>query len=100
MNYERQSGIMTVKAVDATAYNSWTSGDLNFSQQTLEEILRCLKRQYKVQFIVKSNVDLKQRFTMNFKKEENIGNVMQVLTVVSGNLHYLQNGDKITLFVK
>lgn len=100
MNYERQSGIMTVKAVDATAYNSWTSGDLNFSQQTLEEILRSLKRQYNVQFIVKSNVDLKQKFTMNFKKEETIGNVMQVLTVVSGNLHYLQNGDKITLFVK
>ena len=37
---------------------------------------------------------------MNFKKEENIGNVMQVLTVVSGNLHYQQSGDKITLFVK
>lgn len=98
--YYRSSGKMSKNRVDAVAASLWTKGELNFQSRSLSEILADLERRYCVKFTVAESVDMKKRYTMNFKRDESIDNVLAVLTVVSGNISYKKQQNKITLYAK
>lgn len=96
--YYRSSGKMLKSRVDALAYNSWVSGNLDFAAQPLSGIIKTLERRYGVKFRVESGVDTNKCYTMNFKRDESVENVMKVLSIVSGNLHYRKQGNTITIY--
>lgn len=98
--YDRRNGNMTKSRIDAIAASSWTRGELDFKSRSLEEILGDLERKYRVRFKVMGAVDLKKRYTMNFRSNESIDNVLEVLTVVSGNMSYKKQQDQITLYTQ
>lgn len=98
--YSRSDGSMTKSQVDALAINSWVNGDLDFSNQSLSEMLKILERRYNVKFSVSPGIDMNRRYTMNFKKNETIEKVMTVITVVTGNMSYKKQQNKITLYAK
>ncbi len=98
--YDRRDGNMTKSRIDAVAASSWTKGELNFRSRPLSEILGDLERKYSVKFTVASSVDMNKRYTMKFRREESIDNVLAVLTVVSGNISYKKQQDTITLYTK
>lgn len=95
--YYRSSGKMQKTRVDALACNSWVSGNLDFAAQPLSEIVKTIERRYGVKFRVASGVDMNKRYTMSFKRDEPVENVMRVLTIASGNLRYKKVGSTITL---
>ena len=95
--YNRMDGKMTRLSVDAVAYNSWVTGNLDFTGQPLSEIIKTLERRYKVRFKIMDGVDLNKCYTMSFKQNESIESVMKVLAMVSGNISYKKKGNKITI---
>ena len=99
LTYDRTDGKMSKNRVDALAVNSWVKGDIDFSNQPLSEMLRILERRYNVKIrVASSKIDLKSRYTMSFKKDESIDNVMRVLTVALGNARYDKSGNTIWLY--
>lgn len=99
LTYDRNDGKMTKSRVDALALNSWVNGDIDFSNQPLSEMLKTLERRYNVKVrVTSSKIDLKSHYTMNFKKDESIENVMRVLSVAIGNARYEKTGNTIRLY--
>lgn len=95
--YNRKDGKMTRLSVDAVAYNSWVTGNLDFTGQPLSEIVKTLERRYKVRFKIMDGVDLNKCYTMSLKQNESIESVMKVLAMVYGNISYKKKGNKITI---
>ena len=96
--YDRSDGKMTKNRVDALAFNSWVKGDIDFLDQPLSEMLKVLERRYNVKIRVASGIDLKSHYTMNFKKEEPIENVMRVVSIALGNKRYKKDGNAILIY--
>lgn len=96
--YNRKTGAMRKGRVDALAVDSWTAGNLDFANRPLSEIVRTIERRYGVKIRVEEGVDTSRRYTMNFKKDEPVENVMKVLSIVSGNKGYRKRGNAITLY--
>lgn len=98
LTYYRTDGRMEKHSVDALACNSWVNGNLSFSALSLSEIIKSLERRYGVKFRIMPGVDLNKRYTMNFKHDESVDDVMEVLKVVSGGINYKRVGNDITLY--
>lgn len=98
--YNRISGKMTKRSVDSGMYNQWINGKLLFDQTPLKVIIADLQRRYNVCIKATPAVDLSQQFTMAFRVDEGIDDVMKVLTKISGNLDYIHQQHTITLNVK
>lgn len=98
--YNRISGKMTKRSVDSGKYNQWMNGKLLFDQTPLKVIIADLQRRYNVSIKATPVVDLSQQFTMAFRADEGIDDVMKVLTKISGNLDYIHQQHTITLNVK
>ena len=96
--YDRNDGRMTKSRVDALAINSWVNGDIDFLNQPLSDMLKVLERRYNVKIHVASGIDLKSHYTMNFKKEEPIENVMRVLSIALGNKRYKKDGNVVLIY--
>ncbi len=98
MVYDRSDGKMTKNRVDALTFNSWVKGDIDFLDQPLSEMLKVLGRRYNVKIRVASGIDLNSHYTMNFKKEEPIENVMRVVSIALGNKRYKKDGNAILIY--
>lgn len=98
--YNRISGKITKRSVDSGNYNQWMDGKLLFDQAPLKAIIADLQRRYNVSIKTTSAVDQSRRFTMAFRADEGIDDVMKVLTKISGNLNYIHQHHTIILDVK
>ncbi len=97
-SYDRQNGKIVKNNVDAEKYNCWMKGNLNFEQQTLEDILFTLEHKYNVRFRISPSVDLSRRYTMNFSPQETVTDVMDVISELSKDLKYSHQGKVIKLY--
>lgn len=98
--YNRISGKMTKRSVNSGNYNQWMDGKLLFDQAPLKAIIADLQRRYDVSIKATPAVDLSRRFTMAFRADEGVGDVMRVLEKISGNLNYIHQHHTIILDVK
>lgn len=98
--YNRISGKMTKRSVDSGNYNQWMKGKLLFDQTPLKVIIADLQRRYDVSIKTTPAVDLSRRFTMAFRADEGVGDVMRVLEKISGKLNYIHQHHTIILDVK
>ena len=98
--YYRSDGRMQKQRVDAMAVNSWVNGNIDFSAQTLGQILKTLERHYDVKFDVSRDIDLNRRYTMNFRKGEPLDRVLKVLSMASGNMHYAKKDNTVKLYIE
>lgn len=96
--YNRKDGTMHKNRIDALAYNSWIEGNVDFTSQPLSGIIKTLERRYGVKFTVAKNINLNRCYTMNFRKGESIEQVLKVLSMISGSIHYIKNGNIIQLY--
>ena len=98
--YYRSDGRMQKQRVDAMACNSWVNGNIDFSAQTLGQILKTIERHYDVKFDVSRDIDLNRRYTMNFRNGEPIDRVLKVLSMIYGNMHYAKKGNTVKLYIE
>lgn len=98
--YYRSDGRMQKQRVDAMACNSWVNGNIDFSAQTLGQILKTIERHYDVKFDVSRDIDLNRRYTVNFRNGEPIDRVLKVLSMIYGNMHYAKKGNTVKLYIE
>lgn len=98
--YYRSDGRMQKQRVDAMACNSWVNGNIDFSAQTLGQILKTIERHYDVKFDVSRDIDLNRRYTMNFRNGEPLDRVLKVLSMIYGNMHYAKKGNTVKLYIE
>lgn len=89
--YERANGKMRCHFVDVGDYDGWLEGEINFDAVPLHKILTDIGRKYGVIFNVDSAVDLTRVYSTNFKGDENIEDVMKVLSRIGIGFNYTIN---------
>ena len=90
--YNRVSGEYSVEHLQNLRTEfAWQDNHLNFYMTPLGEILKALRRQYDVQFLVKDSVMLNNRFTLSTAKV-NIIDILRDLEFVS-HISFVDKGD-------
>lgn len=85
---------------DAKKESSWTQGKIRFDEQLLSYILKTLERRYNVHFYYGKDINTEEYYTLEFKHYESIEEVMNVLSILIGNIDYEMKGNGIFLFQK
>lgn len=97
--YNVKSGKMQLSAVNAEDYSSWTNGDLRFIERSLSEVMKVIGRKYDVSFRYDDNINLGELYTIAFREEETIEQVMRVMQSVIGNgMEYSIDEDSVYLY--
>lgn len=98
--YNPNDGFQLSK-VNPDDYMGWTEGKLVFIQKPLSGILKTLERRYNVSYSFDGNINLKELYTVSFKQDETIGQVMRVMSALIGNnANYDMEGNNIYLYLK
>jgi ferric-dicitrate binding protein FerR (iron transport regulator) len=98
VRYQVPQAAPETKTVKAVLYQSWINGQLDFDDQSFEEIAATLHRRYNVN-ISFSNAQLKRcRFTANFEKEASLSRVLTLLGKINGT-GYNANADSTALVI-
>ena len=95
--YHKQNGSFEVFRTDAEKTISWTEGEIRFVNQPLSAILKTLERRYDVTFRYDTHIGIGEIYTMKFKSDETIGEVMRVLALAAGDMEYSIEGNIIFL---
>ncbi|WP_303012325.1 FecR family protein [uncultured Bacteroides sp.] len=82
---------------DPQEYMAWIYGELYFNRQSLSSILKKIERHYDVLFVYDDNINLSEIYTMKFGKNETIEEVMEVLTLLIGNITLYKDDNTIFL---
>ncbi len=98
--YNRISGQMRKTSVDSERYNAWMQGRLVFEQEPLGRVLADVCRKYNIEVVAAPSVDTGRRYTMSFRNDERIDDVMKVITKIAGNLTYQHEHGRIVLKTK
>lgn len=86
---------MTVKQADIEQFTAWMTSRLILDEETFENILKKLERQYNVSFINNNTALTNRRFTARFDIE-NIDQVMKSLSI-SASFKYTVKNNKIII---
>lgn len=98
--YNRVNGMMKKQRVDNYDYSQWMHGRLYFNQAPLKTIIADLQRRYNIRLNIASDVDLSQKYTMAFREDETIDDVMHVLCNISDHLHFTKQNNIIIIYTK
>lgn len=77
--YDKASGIMDKKEVDARTYIGWTQGKFIFDNETLEEIMKQLGRWYATETVYQSPEIKGYRFTGHVDRFDNISTILRMI---------------------
>ncbi len=86
------------RVINLASVNSWTMGDLDFRNTPLNDIISAVSCHYNVDIAFDYAVDLNKRFTMHFRHNEPLSNVLDVITLMGDDLHYTIRGRLVTFY--
>ena len=98
--YSNKNNTFELIHADAKKESSWTQGKIRFEEQLLSYILKTLERRYNVHFYYGKDINTEEYYTLEFKHYESIEEVMNVLSILIGNIDYEMKGNGIFLFQK
>ena len=84
--YSKEKDVFTLEKTNSKDYTSWVQGELRFINESLSDIINQIERRYNVKFRV--DVQSTDLYTMSFKKNETIEDVMRVFTQLVGDVSY------------
>lgn len=82
---------VSIETVTETNTN-WTSGELIFKDLPLKEIIRTLERRFNVSIDIAnpSILDNDDIFTIKFREEDSLSNVLEIIEIVIGDISFKQ----------
>lgn len=83
-----------VKEVHARDYISWLSGEFNFTETSLEEIMQKLSRWYNFEFFFANQEVKEAHFSLKIKRYENVADILKKIEK-TGRAHFNINGRTI-----
>ncbi|MDD2953244.1 MAG: DUF4974 domain-containing protein [Parabacteroides sp.] len=85
--------------INASEVSAWTYGELYFKDQTLLDILPKIERRYNVRIKLSPEIESEDQFSIKFRENETIEDVMRILTLLIQDMTYRQEGDNILLYM-
>lgn len=98
--YNKRTRSGNVLRPDMQDVTAWQRGEIVFRSMTLEEIFTRLERKYPYTFVYSFRTLKEGRFNLTFGQNASIGEVMDIIARVTGNLDYKIAGDKCYLTVR
>lgn len=96
--YNSDSKNFSLRQVDSEDYSGWTEGEIRFIQKPLSSVLKTLGRIYNVEFRYNDKIKLEELYTISFKSDETIEQVIHVLkSIIDDGMRTTINGDTIYL---
>ncbi len=95
--YDKQTSDLTVSTVPANDISAWTSGQLIFSNASLEEILRTLERRFDVRFEIDKNIPLQTNYTIKFLKNDSLEQILSILKEMDKHFSYQKEQDRFKI---
>lgn len=96
--YDNQTSKLKIVDITPDDIPDWKNGNLLFSEVKLGVILQTLTRRFNITFDIDKSIDLSlELYTIKFEHDENLEQILQVLTDVTGNFSYSQKDGKIVL---
>lgn len=93
-SYNAKTGkLLKSQLEDASSLKMWTSGQLIFRNETMDDISRILTRRYDVSIIIQNEQVRKEILNARFDKNESLENVISVLCAYVG-ARYKYEGNK------
>ncbi len=97
-DYDPKTGrLLKAHMDDASSLKMWTSGQLIFRNETVDDISRILNRRYDVRIIIQNDQIRKEMLNARFDKNESLENVISVLCSYVG-ARYKHEGN--TYFIR
>jgi ferric-dicitrate binding protein FerR (iron transport regulator) len=89
---DNETNEVVIEDVDEEDDNSWTSGELIFRDVRLKDIVKTLERQFAIKIEVADPTVLKKKdiFTIKFRKEDSLENVLEIIELVVGDISFKQ----------
>lgn len=102
LSYDNETLAIDIKAVSADETQGWIDGNLIFVDASLDEIIQTLERHFDVSIVlIESNTSQKQKlYTVKFLKNENLKNILNILSDIVGNFSVQKQEGKIILNMK
>lgn len=95
--YHNKDNKFELYKVEPKEFTSWTNGEIRFAEQPLSVILTTIERRYNVSFRYDNHINLTDMYTIKFKLDESIEEVMRVLAFLTGKMSYRIDGRTILL---
>lgn len=87
--YNTDNKQFELNKVESEDYSVWIGGELRFIRQPLSKVFRTLERKYNIEFRLDDNINLNELYTANFKSDETIEQVVNVLiSIIDDDLNY------------
>ena len=99
LTYDKKTSTVNITEVSPTDADGWITGKLIFTDAPFTEILQTLERRYNVTINHTMNVPASKRYTVRFLKNENLEEVLPVLSEMVG-FSYQKQGNKVELIKK
>ena len=96
LEYHNTTGEFQKRKIDASIYSGWTKGELNFVSQSLKEIVKSLERTYNVHILLPPTLNTTDLYTIKFKHQSSINDVLNIITKTIGNLSYTIEDDNMS----
>ncbi|MDR0843818.1 MAG: FecR domain-containing protein [Tannerella sp.] len=91
-----ETGLTEVKQIDPSLVNSWTTGELNFTDQPLSAIAADLERRFDVQIHIQDQTLAEDIFTCHVKETATVEQILHFLKETK-RLNYKINGQEIQI---
>lgn len=98
IEYDKLTGAVSKRNTRIAPVVSWTKGDLVFDEATLREIMNTISRRFDVAIKLPANVNMNRKFTMNFRHDEPLEEILKVITSVQNKYRYRINGRNVTIY--
>jgi ferric-dicitrate binding protein FerR (iron transport regulator) len=96
--YNNQTSTLKINKISSGDIPDWKNGNLLFSDATMGEILQTLKRHFNISFDIDQAIDLStEHYTIKFERNENLEQILQVLTDVAGDFYYFKENGQMVL---
>jgi ferric-dicitrate binding protein FerR (iron transport regulator) len=96
--YNRTSGTLTKRHVDASLITSWIKGDNIIRQMSLEEVARIIERRFAVTVHINSIRYENEYITIKFLKDESLCEVMKALEYLIPELKYKIENNNLYIY--
>lgn len=89
---DNETNEVAIEDIDEDDNRDWTSGELIFKDMLLKDIIKTLERQFNVKIEVANPSVLKKQdiFTIKFRKEDSLENVLEIIEIVVGDISFNQ----------
>lgn len=97
VSYSVKTGMKLSKYVNTSAVESWTTGEIAYTNKTLAEIAKDLERQFDVRISIADQTLAADVFTCHFKKDTTLEEVLKLLKETR-KLDYSMNNQEIRIY--